>query len=271
MGYIAPGCTGKTPRGTGRWPPCLNRFRTVVAVALLTVATYATAVEMRGDHPDTYVVQAGRHPLGHRRPLPEAAVAVAGDLAGQPADQEPAPDLSGRRDQPGLPGPRRGPAGPARGRADQRRPAVGGRAVPEGPARGRRASTSCPTWSALEEDRLRSSQGQVAYVKRPGRCRSPASATPWSARPMRYTRLDRVACCDIFHKDDLDFRGAAPLDSAELLDQRRAGRRQRQRAARLRADAAHHRHRHPRRSRRHRGQHPAAATTRAAKSASATA
>src|SRR5918993_4326109 len=36
-----------------------KQFRTVVAVALLTVATYATAVEMRGDHPDTYVVKRG--------------------------------------------------------------------------------------------------------------------------------------------------------------------------------------------------------------------
>jgi hypothetical protein len=34
-------------------------LRTVFAVALLTVATYAAAVEMRGDHPDTYVVQRG--------------------------------------------------------------------------------------------------------------------------------------------------------------------------------------------------------------------
>lgn len=36
-----------------------NRIRTVVAVAMLTVATYAAAVEMAGDHPDTYVVKKG--------------------------------------------------------------------------------------------------------------------------------------------------------------------------------------------------------------------
>jgi len=36
-----------------------NRIRTVVAVAMLTVATYAAAVEMAGDHPDTYVVRKG--------------------------------------------------------------------------------------------------------------------------------------------------------------------------------------------------------------------
>ncbi len=36
-----------------------NRLRTVVAVAMLTVATYAAAVETAGDHPDTYVVKKG--------------------------------------------------------------------------------------------------------------------------------------------------------------------------------------------------------------------
>lgn len=36
-----------------------KRLRTVVAVAMLTVATYAAAVETAGDHPDTYVVKKG--------------------------------------------------------------------------------------------------------------------------------------------------------------------------------------------------------------------
>jgi len=36
-----------------------KRLRTVVAVACLTVATYAAAVEVNGDHPDTYVVRKG--------------------------------------------------------------------------------------------------------------------------------------------------------------------------------------------------------------------
>lgn len=34
-------------------------LRTMLAAALLTVATYAAAVEMRGDHPDSYVVKRG--------------------------------------------------------------------------------------------------------------------------------------------------------------------------------------------------------------------
>src|SRR5690606_39746677 len=37
----------------------LKPIRAVVAAALLTIATYAVAAELRGDHPDTYVVQKG--------------------------------------------------------------------------------------------------------------------------------------------------------------------------------------------------------------------
>lgn len=37
----------------------LKQIRTVAAVALLTVTTYAVAVEMNGSHPDTYVVRKG--------------------------------------------------------------------------------------------------------------------------------------------------------------------------------------------------------------------
>ncbi len=37
----------------------LLRIRTVIAAAMLTVAAYATAVEMNGGHPTTYVVQKG--------------------------------------------------------------------------------------------------------------------------------------------------------------------------------------------------------------------
>ena len=35
----------------------LKQLRTVAAVAMLTVTTYAVAVEMNGTHPDTYVVR----------------------------------------------------------------------------------------------------------------------------------------------------------------------------------------------------------------------
>ena len=36
-----------------------NRLRTVVAVAMLTVATYAASASMVAEHPDTYVVRKG--------------------------------------------------------------------------------------------------------------------------------------------------------------------------------------------------------------------
>ena len=39
--------------------PRPRALRTVLAAALLTVATYAAAAQMRGDHPDTYVVKRG--------------------------------------------------------------------------------------------------------------------------------------------------------------------------------------------------------------------
>ena len=45
--------------GNQGFTPMLLRFRTVVAAAMLTVAAYATAVEVNGGHPDTYVVRKG--------------------------------------------------------------------------------------------------------------------------------------------------------------------------------------------------------------------
>src|SRR3982751_6819611 len=46
----------------GSWTRARRRARLclqIAAVALLTVATFAAAVELRGDHPDTYVVKRG--------------------------------------------------------------------------------------------------------------------------------------------------------------------------------------------------------------------
>lgn len=45
--------------GNQGFTPMLLRFHTVVAAAMLTVAAYATAVEVNGGHPDTYVVRKG--------------------------------------------------------------------------------------------------------------------------------------------------------------------------------------------------------------------
>ena len=39
--------------------PRSRGLRTMLAAALLTVATYAAAAQMRSDHPDSYVVKRG--------------------------------------------------------------------------------------------------------------------------------------------------------------------------------------------------------------------
>ena len=64
----------------------------------------------------------------------------------------------------------------------------------------------------LEDDRLRSAQGQVAYIK--GLPTARAGERYLVVRPtVRYTRLDRTSmCCDLMHKDDLDERGRRDID-----------------------------------------------------------
>jgi hypothetical protein len=66
----------------------------------------------------------------------------------------------------------------------------------------------------LEDDRLRGSQGQVVYVKGLGGAQ-PGQRYAVVRPTQRYTRLDRTACCDIFKKDDLDFRGRRTIDFAD--------------------------------------------------------
>ncbi len=185
----------------------------IFAVALLTVATYAAAVEMRGDHPDTYVVKrgdtlwdiAGRF---LKRPWlwPEVwqanpqirnphliypgdviSLAYLNRVAVQPGPRQEAPINA-------VP-------------LDEIEPFLKNLRVVS-------AFDQMPYVVGLEDDRLRSSQGQVVYVK------GLASAQPGQRfavlRPtQRYTRLDRTVCCDIFEKDDLDFRGRRTINFAD--------------------------------------------------------
>jgi hypothetical protein len=186
-------------------------LRTVFVVAMLTVATYAAAVEMRGDHPDTYVVKrgdtlwdiAGRF---LKRPWLWPEIWQANPQIANPHLIYPGDVISlAYLDRLGVqPGPRVGAPINAIPLSDVE-PFLKDLHVVD-------QFEQMPYVVGLEEDRLRSSQGQVAYA------RGIADAAPGTryavVRPtQRYTRLDRVACCDLFHVDDLDFRGRVTLDT----------------------------------------------------------
>lgn len=192
----------------------LKRLRTVCAVAILTVTTYAAAVEMRGDHPDTYVVKRG-----------DTLWDIAGRFLKRPWLW---PEIW--QANPQIKNPHLIYPGDVISLAYLNRVAV-----QEGP-RQEAAVTGVPLADVepflknlrvvdtfdqlpyvvgLEEDRLRSSQGQVAYIEglegaQPGQRYAVVRPT------VRYTRLDRNVCCDIFGKDDLDFRGRRTIDFASF-------------------------------------------------------
>ena len=186
-------------------------LRTVFVVAMLTVATYAAAVEMRGDHPDTYVVKrgdtlwdiAGRF---LKRPWLWPEIWQANPQIANPHLIYPGDVISlAYLDRLGVqPGPRLGSPINAVPLSDIEPFLKDLRVVDE--------FDQLPYVVGLEEDRLRSSQGQVAYVR--GIADAPPGTRYAVVRPtQRYTRLDRVACCDLFHNDDLDFRGRTVLDT----------------------------------------------------------
>jgi hypothetical protein len=182
----------------------------IVAVALLTVATYSAAVEMRGDHPDTYVVQrgdtlwdiAGRF---LKRPWLWPEIWQANPQVRNPHLIYPGDVLSlAYLDRMAVqPGPQVGQPINAIPLSDVEPFLKNLRVVDR--------FEQMPYVVGLEDDRLRSSEGQVAYV------RGLAGAQPGQrfavVRPtQRFTRLDRTRCCDIFRSDDLDFRGRRLID-----------------------------------------------------------
>lgn len=188
-------------------------LRTTCAVALLTVATYATAQGMRGDHPDTYVVQRG-----------DTLWDIAGKFLQRPwlwpeiwqaNPQIQNPHLIYPGDIISLaylnrvtatPGPREETAQPVNAipLSDVEAFLKDLRVVDE--------FEQLPYVVGLEEDRLRTTQGQVAYIR--GLPAATAGQRYAVVRPtVRYTHLERAGlCCDLFHKDDLDFRGARTAD-----------------------------------------------------------
>lgn len=185
-------------------------LRTVVTVALLTVATYAIAQEYRGDHPDTYVVKrgdtlwdiAGRF---LKRPwlwpeIWQANPQIANPHLIYPGDVISLAYLNRLAAQPG-------PRTEAPINAiplSQVEPYLKDLQVVD-------EFEDMPYVVGLEDDRLMTTKGQLAYV------RGLATARPGDRfmvlRPsQRYSRIDRSICCDRLHKVDLDFRGRRTLD-----------------------------------------------------------
>jgi hypothetical protein len=187
-------------------------LRTVFVVALLTVATYGAAAELRGDHPDTYVVKrgdtlwdiAGRF---LKRPWLWPEIWQANPQIQNPHLIYPGDVISlAYLDRVAVqPGPREGAPINAIPLSEVE-PFLKDLSVVDG-------FEQLPYVVGLEEDRLRSSQGQLAYVRglpdaQPGQRYAVVRPT------QRYSWLDRSGmCCDLFHKDDLDFRGRATLDT----------------------------------------------------------
>lgn len=189
-------------------------LRTASAVALMMVATYATAQSLRGDHPDTYVVVRG-----------DTLWDIAGKFLQKPwlwpeiwqaNPQIRNPHLIYPGDVISLayldrvnritttPGPR--------GEAPIN-------AIPlsdvEAFLKDLRVVDSIdgmPYVVGLEDDRLRSAGGQVAYIR--GLAGERIGTRYMVVRPnVRYTHLTRSGlCCDRFHSDDLDYRGKRTVD-----------------------------------------------------------
>ena len=186
-------------------------LRTTCVVALMTVATFAAAQTMRGDHPDTYVVKrgdtlwdiAGRF---LQRPwlwpeIWQANPQIANPHLIYPGDVI---SLAYLNRVTAEPGPRE--EAPINAiPLSEVEPFLKDLRVVD-------AFEHLPYVVGLEEDRLRATQGQVAYI------RGLPSAAPGQryavVRPtVRYTHVSRDSlCCDLFHTDDLDFRGRRTID-----------------------------------------------------------
>ena len=181
-------------------------LRTVLAAALLTVATYAAATQLRSDHPDTYVVKRGDTLWDIagtflQRPWLWPEIWQANPQIKNPHLIYPGDIISlAYLDRVGMQaGPRSD--GPIN-------------AVPLGEIepflkdlRVVDSLEGLPYVVGLEEDRLRGSNGQVAYVR--GLDGIAPGQRYLVVRPeKRYRHVDRSGyCCDLFQTEDLDPRG----------------------------------------------------------------
>ncbi|WP_058836636.1 LysM peptidoglycan-binding domain-containing protein [Luteimonas abyssi] len=191
-------------------------LRTVCAVSLLTVATYAAAQGVRSEHPETYVVVRG-----------DTLWDIAGRFLQRPwlwpeiwqaNPQIQNPHLIYPGDVISLsyldrvtaaatvqPGPRQDPAPVDAIPLSDIEPFLRNLQVVD-------AFEHLPYVVNLEEERLRVAEGQVAYV------RGLPEAQPGDrftvVRPAtRFYHVQRAGlCCDLFQTNDLDYRGRRTLD-----------------------------------------------------------
>ncbi len=189
-----------------------RRVRTLFAVALLTVATFAaaSAVNMRSDHPDTYVVKRG-----------DTLWDIAGRFLQRPWLW---PEIW--QANPQIKNPHLIYPGDVLSLAYMDRVTVqsGGRgepinAVPLGEIepflkdlRMVDSIDNLPYVVGLEEDRLRTISGQVAYIR--GLEGAAVGQRYLVVRPVkRYRLIERAGlCCDKTQTIDLDYRGHAMSD-----------------------------------------------------------
>ena len=190
-------------------------LRTMLAAALLTVATYAAAVELRGDHPESYVVKRG-----------DTLWDIAGRFLQKPWLW---PEIW--QANPQIKNPHLIYPGDVISLAYLDRVAASIQAGPrtDGPVNAVSLSEvepflkdlrmvesldGLPYVVGLEEDRMRSSHGQVAYIR--GLVGVAPGQRYLVVRPeKRYRFVDRSGyCCDRFQSEDLDARGE-PMRDAE--------------------------------------------------------
>lgn len=193
-------------------------LRTVCAVSLLTVATYAAAQGVRGDHPETYVVERGDTLWGIagrflQRPWLWPEIWQANPQIQNPHLIYPGDVISLAYLDRVLavePGPRQEAAAPidAIALSDIEAFLRDLRVVDE--------FEHLPYVVGLEDDRMRAVEGQVAYIRGVGDA-APGDRYTLVRPTTRYHHLQRSGlCCDLFHTDTLDFRGRRILDSKQF-------------------------------------------------------
>ena len=186
--------------------PRARGVRTMLAVALLTVASFAAAVELRGDHPDTYVVKrgdtlwdiAGRF---LQRPWLWPEIWQANPQVKNPHLIYPGDVLSlAYLDRVAMQPGQRSESPVNAVNLSEIEPFLKDLRIVD-------SIEGLPYVVGLEDDRLRSSRGQVAYIK--GLDGIAPGQRYLVVRPeKRYRFVERAGlCCDLFQSEDLDARG----------------------------------------------------------------